>query len=205
MFGGNKEPPATTTGVTPATTTATTSVTPVTITPPPQLPEVSKNEFQEEIFDHNDIEDFPQSVVGSIVKIASLKKEHKKLIAVHEKTDKMTRRQKKTIAQYEAEIDELDSMIEFFKEMYEEAERRVKELIGKREGKVSKEEEDDLKVLAKMFDEANKMCESFFVEAESSDEQILETSQVQSRKNNDPSTPKQEKEFKEKASVKSKG
>ena len=89
--------------------------------------------------------------------------------------------------------------------MYEEAERRVKELIGKREGKVNKEEEDDLKVLAKMFDEANKMCESFFVEAESSDEQILETSQVQSRKNNDPSTPKQEKEFKEKASVKSKG
>ena len=151
------------------------------------------------------MDEFPQSVVGSIVKIATLKKEHKKLIEVHEQKEKMTKRQRKTIAQYEAEIDELDSMIEFFKEMYEEAERKVKELIGKREGKGSKEEEDDLKVLVKMFDEANKMCESFFVEAESEEEQVVEVAQMESKNRDDLPTPKREKEAKEKGPVKSKG
>ena len=49
-------------------------------------------------------------------------------------------------------------MIEYFKEMYEDAEKKFKELVEKLEGKVTKEEEDELKQLEKMFGEANKMC-----------------------------------------------
>ena len=58
---------------------------------------VWKGEFEEEE-DRHEIDEFPQSVVGSIVKIGTLKKEHKKLIEVHEQKEKMTKRQRKTIA-----------------------------------------------------------------------------------------------------------